>query len=785
MSLRGPSLALTPAELHRIADVTRLAQSGSTEDLGKLLDMLTDPSWTVRREVVAALGRMGKPSVLPLADLLRNRRDNETRIAAAVDALVASGDDVFAEVSELAADADPAIVADAAQILGRRRSGMAVPLLASLVDHPSDNVAVAAIEALGWIGGPRAVQTLITAVRSANFFRVFPAIDVLGRSADPRAIPPLTALLADPTYRMEAARALGKTGEAAAIAPLASLLSHPSEATVRLAASALWELQSRHVERYGSSEVVEEILRRSATDGAPVIRLTRCLTNADAKEQEAIAFVLGVIGGEAAMAGLRGLLDASGPAADLAGAALKKMGRESDVHLRDALREGNSARRRVVLPLIGRATASPELIECLSDADAEVRALACDALARVGAVNAVTPLFHLLEDANARVVQAAMGAIQSLGNVETQPLALAAAESPNPSVRRSALRILAYFGFPEALSLFLKATTDDDPRMRDAALTGLTFLDDPRALEALLEAARSPLEKTRSAAMRALGQCPKRDARIPSYLLVGLKDPGAWVRYYACQALGRLGMESATDSITSLLDDPAGQVRVAAVEALSHFPNELALFALRRAAEAGEPDIQRAALIGLGLAKRPEGVAVLLKAVQSPDAATRLVAISALADSGSPHALPALATAARDVDENVRASAVGFLAAVPAPEGTAVLIDLLHDAALRERVVPLLSVSNEGRVAGIMAALATADEETAPLLTSALARMRTAEAQTALAYAMSMSWVPARKASASALAALRTPEAFAILRKAAETDADPQVRQISAVLLGQ
>jgi HEAT repeat protein len=104
---------------------------------------------------------------------------------------------------------------------------------------------------------------------------------------------------------------------------------------------------------------------------------------------------------------------------------------------------------------------------------------------------------------------------------------------------------------------------------------------------------------------------------------------------------------------------------------------------------------------------------------------------------------------------------------------------------MRDRVIPLLSVSNEGRVAGVMSALVTADEDLAPLLTSALARMHTPEASSALVHAMAMPWVPARKAAASALAALRSPEAFATLRHAAESDADPQVRQISSVLLGQ
>jgi HEAT repeat protein len=661
-----------------------------------------------------------------------------------------------------------------------------VPLLASLVSHENDNVAVAAIEALGRIGGPRAVQTLLAAVRSGNFFRVFPAIDVLGRSSDPRAIPPLAALLSDPTYVLEAARALGKTGEPAAVPPLAALLSHPSESVARVAAVSLWELDSRHAERYGTTQAPSEALRNAAPGEAAIRRLVRGLGTANPGEQLAIALVLGIVGGPSAVTGLRGLLDVPGTVSEVAAAALKRMGADSDVHLREAIRDGSSARRFVLLPVIGRAAATDEIVACLRDDDPTVRALACDALARVGATSSVPALFELLEDASPRVVQAAIGAIQSLGNSATKPLALAAAKHANKAVRKSALRILAYFGYTEALPLFLEAAKDDeDPRTRDAGLMGLAFLDDPRALEALLATSRAPLEAARSSAMRALGQCSRRDARIAAYLLTGLKDPGAWVRYYACQALGRLGVESATDAVAKLLQDPAGQVRVAAIEALSHFPNETALDALRLAAEGTEPDVQRAALIGLGIAKRPEGIAVILKAAHSADPATRLVAISAIADSASPHALPALSSAARDPDENVRAAAAGFLAGIPSVEATAVLVDLLRDEALRARILPLLSVPNEGRVSGIVAALAASDDELAGDLTSALVRLRSREAATALLDAMTLPWVPARKAAASALASMRTPEALEALRHAAESDPDPQVRQISAVLLGQ
>ena len=164
------------------------------------------------------------------------------------------------------------MVADVAQILGRRRSRAAVPLLARLAGHASDIVAVAAIEALGRIGGPAGVDPLIAAATSGKFFRVFPAIDVLGRSGDPRAIAPLVALLDGPTYMLETARALGRTGDLAAVDPLVALLASASEATARIAAVALEELAARYQDRYGELEPVQRSIHADATGrrrGAP------------------------------------------------------------------------------------------------------------------------------------------------------------------------------------------------------------------------------------------------------------------------------------------------------------------------------------------------------------------------------------------------------------------------------------------------------------------------------------------------------------------------------------
>ena len=774
--------ALSPEELRRIEAVNRLA--AGPNGAPALAEMLDDPSWTVRRAVVAALASGGRPAFGPLCQVLRARRDNEARLAAAVDALSALNAEVDPALAEMTADRDVALVADLAQILGRRRTVAGLSALVALTRHADDNVAVAAIEALGRVGGRAAVDSLVDAVGSGNFFRAFPAIDVLGRSGDPRALGPLTALLDQPAYAVEAARALGRTGDLAAVVPLTRLFARTAGATVRVAALALKDLDERYRQRFGNDEALDEAVHRAAGDPGIVRQLTRALTDGDPTEQAAICFVLGVTRDPAAAPVLTALLDVPGEIADAASAALRRLGLGAEAQVLRGLREGNSEQRRALLALISRTIAAPEVVRCLSDADADVRALACEALARLGAAGEVAAIFPLLADPNGRVAYAALAAVQSLGSRETERLARAAAHAPEAPLRRAAVRILSYFGSPGALDDLLEAVTDPDERVREIAIAGLPFLDDPRALEMLFGLAKSDTERARAAAMRSLGRA-REDLRVTAFLLKGLGDPDAWVRYYACQALGKRAFEPAVEPLIQLLSDPAGQVRVAAVEALSALRSDQAIAALTRAAVDSDRDIQRAALIGLGVAGRPQTLPLLLQAAVDDDPATRLVAVSAFGGLDAPEVLGALERAALDPDASVRTAAIGFLAARPGGAATRALAGLLRQGTPREQVQAALSLDAEGRVEGLLDALEAADDESAALLTSALARQRRPEATDGLLTAMKMPNVAARKAAASALSVLRTNAGTLALQRAAEDDPEPEVRQICSLLLSR
>lgn len=782
--ISSDAFSLTDDEQTRFAQIQRLSSNGS-KNVADLFAMLTDPNWIVRRSVVDALARLGDSAIPELITMLRTRRDSEARIAAVVDTLSASSGEVEPILAALADDADPAVVADVAQILGRRRSSTAIPVLVRLTKHQNDNVAVGAIEALGRIGGRAAVEALIEIISGKNFFRVFPAIDVLGRSGDPRSVLPLVELLADPMYLPEAARALGRSGEKSALAPLVSLLASSADANVRVAAGALAELRDRFQEKSGGDPLIFDGILRDQINKDKMRRLARLLPQADTSEAIAICALLGIAGDSEAAQALTKSLDAEGAVAQSAASALKRLGRDADATMLDALRAGSSERRKLLLPLVTRTSAAVEVADCLADSDAEIRALACDTLARLGNPVVVKNLFPLLEDENLRVVHAATAAIQALGSRETREQAVQAAGSANAVVRRAALRILGNLGDASAVAPILNGLNDSDPRVREAAIQSLPFLENAEAMAALYSTAESGPAKSRALAMRALGQLPSGNERVYSLLMNGLTDSDPWTRYYSCQSLGRLKYVPASGSVAKLLSDEAGQVRVAAVEALSHLDSEAAHKALRNAALSDDLEVRRASLVGLGLTQNPADLAVLLDAAKSGDISTRLISLSALAKFPSEKVLTALSSAASDRDEQVSMSAITFLGGRREQEATEILVALLSVPTLGDRAKAALLIPNERRAAGLLVALESSDDEEAATLISLLSRLQRPEARVALLSAMKLSNAAARKAAAPALAARRDAEMQAALLDASENDPAQEVREICSLLLRQ
>ena len=774
------AIALSASDRERVSEIEGLA---AARNVPALVGRLVEPSWAVRRAVIAALAAVGDAAVGPMIHALETERSSEAKVAALVDALAASTGAPEAALEGFSSSSLPALVCDAAAILGRRRSAASVPTLAAWVSHADDNVAVAAMEALGRIGGSAGIEAVATAARSGRFFRVFPAIDVLARSSDPRAIAPLTDLLADPVCALEAARALGRTGDLRAAAPLARLLVSANEQIVRVSALALAEIEDRQDADLGAKDTVLPALAAITDASAVAGRIERCLAGAEPAERVALCRTLAWLGADSAAASLVALLSAEDEIAKGAALALRRLGAIGQAQILQALRGGESARRKLLLPLVAmHFDATADVVACLDDPDPAVRSAACDTLGRIGNVAAVPALFARLSDSDPGVAQRAIGALHGLGSEETERLSLAGARSGDPRVRRAAVRMIGYFGWPRALDTLLIAVNDADERVRDYAVQSLPFLDDARADEALFALARGESAKVRASAMRALGQ-RERDASTVDALLAGLADADAWVRYYACQSIGRLAAKDTLDRVLPLLSDGAGQVRVAAIEALARFADDRATDALVDAAASSDADARRAALLGLGIARSVRGLPAISEAAQSGDVSTRLVALTAIASFAGPEAEALLARGVQDADASVRATALGFLGARSGMGSSARLIALLDDQALRDGAIEALTQHAIGRVPAILAALEGADTVRARLLVAALSRMNRPDARAALGVALVMDRPEPRRAAAAALAAVESPGAAVVLARVAQSDPDAEVRRLATFAL--
>ena len=774
-----PVFSLTARERRRIERIDRLVALGAGS-VGELLGAIADPSWTVRRAAVAALVALGDDATGALIAWLRDDRTSEHAIAAVVDALSGSiGAGTTREVIALLAHPVPAVAADAAQILGRRRAVEAAAALGPLIDHPDDNVAVAAIEALGAIGGSASVEPLIAALGGTSFFQTFAALQVLPRTGDPRVVAPLAALLGDQTYRLEAARALGRTGSALAIAPLASLLPPlGGEALVRLVALALADLVARAAWTGGEERVTAELRRVIAPS---LDRFIAALRAADPAERAAIAALLGRIGDATALPALARLLD--DPAmVDTATEAIQRISRAHDAAMVEALRATEPAARIAVLPAVSHRRAASGVRHLLDDDDPEVRARACDALARIGDTSAVPALFARLGDPSPRAAHAAAAALQSLGTKDTAALAIAALETGAPGVRRQALRILAYLGPHGAYDAVYAAVDDPDHRIAELAVTALGSFDDPRVDPALARLARSPVEGLRAAAMRATSQ--RSSPAALELLERGLADGAGWVRYFACQGLGRIGDVRSASPLIGRLSDASPHVRIAAIEALAHLDTPAAWQALCSVVRSPDPDQQRAALVGIGLRAIAEALPFLLTAAGSPDAATRLIALSGLARRSEPDALAAIGRAVLDVTSYVHEAALSLLGERTDRPAAEVLVTTALVAGPDHPVHRALSSPGSARVAAICARVAgagaDADERDVVVLVAALSRMRDAAATAALFDCLELGNPVVRRCAAMALIAMDAADARRRVAALASADPDPDVRAACA-----
>jgi len=232
---RGP-----PSEQLEWTALLAMAPFAGRDDIPWVSKRLKSNSRYVRAAALTVLGRIGNPEAQ--AAIMGAVKDPETLVRASAAKALGQLGTVYActELLALLEDPSPVVASVAAWGLGKAACIEAVPALEKIdktrqASQPAGRIIsdlyggpqLAAIEALGKIGGPRAVAVLVENLGSANWKVRVTAAQALGAAGDPSdaVIQALEKRLRDPVNLVRAhallsLRALGKAYGADELKPL-------------------------------------------------------------------------------------------------------------------------------------------------------------------------------------------------------------------------------------------------------------------------------------------------------------------------------------------------------------------------------------------------------------------------------------------------------------------------------------------------------------------------------------------------------------------------------------
>lgn len=392
-----------------------------------LLAHLGHPQAAFRQSVVAALNSIGHPEmgrrvVALLADPSPAVRESAAKIAGyfgyaeALEPLLALADDPVEEVRRVAVEQ-----------LAHLEDARALAAMTDALERGTPGVRAAAARALAHVPAPDALPRLLDACDDEDPWVRYYAARSAGRQASADALSRLTALASGdpvPPVRMAAIDALGEVGGARAAAALLSLARDRDESIARQALEALGAVDAAEAvtvlaaatgspDRERALIALRALARhRDAAAVAAVERVAR--TGADAELRDFAVETLGTIGGAEAIAALVRL--AADPRRGTSVVAALARQDEAQVEsIGRELRAADDGVRCILVEALGRMKhrgASLLLAEALHDPAVSVRFAAVQALGRRDLRDVETGLVAASrEDEDATVRRAAQRAL--------------------------------------------------------------------------------------------------------------------------------------------------------------------------------------------------------------------------------------------------------------------------------------------------------------------------------------------------------------------------------------
>lgn len=409
--------------------------------------------------------------------------------------------------------------------IGFRRDFNAVRPLADKLNDPDAEVACAAAEALGKIGGSLAAKALDQAldrapdkVRSSVAYGSIVCAEQFldeGRTADAVKAYDRVRQARVPKQRiLEATRGAILARGAEGIPLLLEQLRSPDKARLAIGLRTARELPGREATEAVAAEMDragadrQNLLLQALADRHDAAVLPKLLRVAQSGPKQLRVIALGQMDRYLDMSAVPVLLASAAESdqelARPAKAALARFsGKEIEADLVARLSQASGKPRQVLIELARQrriAAALPAVAKSIEDTDAGVRRAAIETVGILGAESEAAELARLLpktQDAGEREdLEKSLVAICGRAGARCLPAVLPLAGNADAGVRKAALRALVSAGGADALAAVKTALNDREEAVQDEAVSTLanwpnTWPEDAGVAEPLLELAKS------------------------------------------------------------------------------------------------------------------------------------------------------------------------------------------------------------------------------------------------------------------------------------------------------
>lgn len=297
-----------PEEEIRRKAIEDLDRVSGNENLALLSEALGDASWRVRKTATDAIAHYPErqAAIATLLNALYDS-DNVGRRTSAIEALVRIGEPAIDDLIGSYQTYDVDVRKFVLDIIGEIASPKAVPFILKSITDSDENVRLAAVEALGKVGGDQAHEKLTELVSQDQDMTIrFSALHILGRLGRP--LPPelVERLLKERMFRRAVFEVLGESPTSVGVEFLTEGIADPAKSARQAAIRSLARAYEKDTTGIMKEKIVQGLKRAvspsttsSGPSGGQVLKgMAEFIDSSHYHTKRAVIKLLGLVEGE-------------------------------------------------------------------------------------------------------------------------------------------------------------------------------------------------------------------------------------------------------------------------------------------------------------------------------------------------------------------------------------------------------------------------------------------------------------------------------------------------------